>query len=196
MNAALSLAVLQELRGQRRRRAATAVAAPRARRSAIEALSAAGLPTLRDENWKYANLRPLERAAVRCRPRPPRSTAAQLPPPRQPATRARCSSTGSSPPRCRHPLRRPASVAAVAAPLPPHTPVRRSERATDQRFALLNEAFATDGARIQRGGRRSPRSASSSSSSRAPRPRSGTSYPRLEVQRQAARQSGTASSGT
>ncbi|HEV3179648.1 MAG TPA: hypothetical protein VGZ05_04210, partial [Steroidobacteraceae bacterium] len=31
------------------------------RRTAIAALAASGLPTSRDENWKYANLRPLER---------------------------------------------------------------------------------------------------------------------------------------
>src|SRR2546430_3220152 len=31
------------------------------RRTALAALSAGGLPTSRDENWKYANLRPLER---------------------------------------------------------------------------------------------------------------------------------------
>src|SRR5258708_7186542 len=30
-------------------------------RTAIAALTAGGLPTSRDENWKYANLRPLER---------------------------------------------------------------------------------------------------------------------------------------
>ena len=32
-----------------------------ARQAAIDALTAHGLPTSRDENWKYANLRPLER---------------------------------------------------------------------------------------------------------------------------------------
>ena len=31
------------------------------RRAAVETLSAEGLPTSRDENWKYANLRPLEK---------------------------------------------------------------------------------------------------------------------------------------
>src|SRR5947207_12251335 len=31
------------------------------RRAALAALAAQGLPTSRDENWKYANLRPLER---------------------------------------------------------------------------------------------------------------------------------------
>src|SRR6266404_4487603 len=36
-------------------------ALPPAGRTAIAALTASGLPTSRDENWKYANLRPLER---------------------------------------------------------------------------------------------------------------------------------------
>ena len=31
------------------------------RRHAIETLAAEGLPSSRDENWKYANLRPLEK---------------------------------------------------------------------------------------------------------------------------------------
>jgi len=49
------------------------------RRTAIEALTASGLPTSRDENWKYANLRPLER--LRFNPAPPAQplTAADLP---------------------------------------------------------------------------------------------------------------------
>src|SRR2546429_6673161 len=34
------------------------------RRTALAALSAGGLPTSRDENWKYANLRPLERLGL------------------------------------------------------------------------------------------------------------------------------------
>ena len=37
------------------------------RRSAIDTLAAEGLPTTRDENWKYANLRPLDK--VRFAPR-------------------------------------------------------------------------------------------------------------------------------
>ena len=36
-------------------------AAATRRRTALAALTASGLPTSRDENWKYANLRPLER---------------------------------------------------------------------------------------------------------------------------------------
>src|SRR5687767_11888494 len=52
------------------------------RRHAAEALAAKGLPTGRDENWKYANLRPVEK--VRFAPAGPaeRATlsAADLPP--------------------------------------------------------------------------------------------------------------------
>ena len=32
------------------------------RQEAIQALAGRGLPTTRDENWRYSNLRPLERA--------------------------------------------------------------------------------------------------------------------------------------
>ncbi len=53
------------------------------RRRAVQALAERGLPTSRDENWKYVNLRPLEK--VRFAP-PPRDTQAvvtlqDLPPP-------------------------------------------------------------------------------------------------------------------
>lgn len=40
-------------------------AAAAQRHRALEALLAAGLPSSRDENWKYANLRPLEKLAYR-----------------------------------------------------------------------------------------------------------------------------------
>lgn len=44
-----------------RDRLAPAVVTPEQRQRALRALAAAGLPTTRDENWKYANLRSLER---------------------------------------------------------------------------------------------------------------------------------------
>src|SRR5579863_3970369 len=54
------------------------------RRAAMEALATAGLPGARDENWKYANLRPLERqsftpAPLNSRPPPAAAPAVQLP---------------------------------------------------------------------------------------------------------------------
>src|SRR5882762_1379485 len=45
-------------------------------RTAIAALTASGLPTSRDENWKYANLRPLER--LRFAPATPAQPGAAL----------------------------------------------------------------------------------------------------------------------
>jgi Fe-S cluster assembly protein SufD len=50
-----------------------AVVGDEQRRRAVEALTASGLPTTRDENWKYANLRTLER--VRWVPAAPRARA-------------------------------------------------------------------------------------------------------------------------
>ena len=130
-----------------------------ARRSAaIEALAAAGLPVTRDENWKYANLRPLERQSF---------SPAALTPPAAAAAAARLAA--DLPARldgfARYvfvdgvftPLLSDALAAAPARITPlaaraddagaqPEVP--RRELGVDQRFALLNEAFATDGAVI------------------------------------------------
>src|SRR6185312_17322680 len=38
------------------------VVSPERRQEAVQALAACGLPSTRDENWRYTNLRPLERA--------------------------------------------------------------------------------------------------------------------------------------
>jgi len=134
-----------------------------ARRSAaMEALALAGLPGSRDENWKYANLRPLERASF---------TPAALTPP---ADGAAAALAAALPARLegftRHVFvdgvfaaalsdapaagaaqfttlgSRAESRAAPPAALPP-----RRELGADQRFALLNDAFATDGAAIDVG---------------------------------------------
>ncbi|MEJ1964749.1 MAG: hypothetical protein WDO56_25675 [Gammaproteobacteria bacterium] len=49
---------------------------------AIEAIASVGLPTSRDENWKYANLRPVEKTSFRSVANLPRQkvAAADLPP--------------------------------------------------------------------------------------------------------------------
>jgi Fe-S cluster assembly protein SufD len=122
------------------------------RRTAIAALSASGLPTSRDENWKYANLRPLERLRFIPAPPAPPLAATDLPAAIPgfaryvfvdgafaPALSAALHSTAAAvTPLAAAP---DAGQAAVAAPAP--------GAPADERFALLNEAFATDGAAIR-----------------------------------------------
>jgi Fe-S cluster assembly protein SufD len=147
------------------------------RRGALTQLQAAGLPGTRDENWKYASLRGLER--LRFLPAPPGATA--TPDTALPAAVAgftryvfvdgRFAPALSAAPAAG--LLTPLS--AVAAPPPAVAP------GTDLRFALLNEAFATDGALI-----RIARSASPArleliflASAEA---HSGGSYPRVQLE--------------
>jgi Fe-S cluster assembly protein SufD len=118
------------------------------RRNAIDTLAAEGLPTSRDENWKYANLRPLEK--VRFAPPAAGAQASlaadALPAPIEgyarytfvdgvfvPALSAPAAKTGISVASLRH------------LPAPLHFAPTKSK---DTRFALLNDAFATDGASI------------------------------------------------
>jgi Fe-S cluster assembly protein SufD len=122
------------------------------RRTAIAALSASGLPTSRDENWKYANLRPLERLRFIPAPPAPPLAATDLPAAIPgfaryvfvdgafaPALSAALHSTAAAvTPLAAAP---DAGQATVAAPAP--------GAPADERFALLNEAFATDGAAIR-----------------------------------------------
>jgi Fe-S cluster assembly protein SufD len=120
------------------------------RRAAIETLSAEGLPTTRDENWKYANLRPLEKVKFAA---PSGAVAggvaaADLPGAIEgyaryvfvdgvfaPGLSSAVSKTGIA-------VRslRAAGAAAISLPLP---------ASRDARFALLNDAFAVDGAEIR-----------------------------------------------
>ncbi|MGH8261645.1 MAG: Fe-S cluster assembly protein SufD [Steroidobacteraceae bacterium] len=121
------------------------------RRRALDALLASGLPSTRNENWRYANLRPLER--VRFTPAeaaPAERLSGRLPPAIPGFLRyvfvdgslARDAAPGASA-HSAAPVRvstgAPAPVAECA-DLPP-----------DAAFALLNEAFAVDGLRIEAG---------------------------------------------
>jgi Fe-S cluster assembly protein SufD len=139
------------------------------RQSAIETLAVEGLPTTRDENWKYANLRPLDK--VRFAPRvgagaatagsTPSVTLADLPPAVEGYSRyvfvdgvfvaalsaavgkngitvsTHRDALGAAPPASS--LTPTATVTAGAGPAAKN----------DARFALLNDAFATDGASIR-----------------------------------------------
>lgn len=151
---------------------------PRRRRAAFEVLQSSGLPSTRDENWKYANLRPLERlrfvpAAAAAAPQ-----LTSLPAPLAGFARyvfvdGRFAPELSAAPRDGFASLAGAPQALTAFPL-------ASERSTDERFALLNDAFATDGARIHlpAGAPAQQLEVIFVASAESAR---GSSYPRLEV---------------
>jgi Fe-S cluster assembly protein SufD len=119
------------------------------RQRAMHALAERGLPTSRDENWKYVNLRPLEKVRFAPPAREAQSavTAQDLPAPIEryaryafidgvfaPALSAATAHAGVS-------FR---SMGGLGRP-----PAHGSATPPDLRFALLNEVFATDGALLQ-----------------------------------------------
>jgi Fe-S cluster assembly protein SufD len=117
------------------------------RQRAMQALTERGLPTSRDENWKYVNLRPLEK--VRFAPpagEPQSSVAAQdLPAPIAHYARYAFIDGVFAPA-----LSAPTTNAGVLVTSMKAAAANRgpANAAPDLRFALLNEAFATDGAQI------------------------------------------------
>jgi Fe-S cluster assembly protein SufD len=149
---------------------------------AAQALAERGLPTSRDENWKYVNLRPLEKVRFAPAPRTaqPAITAQDLPAPIEgyarytfidgvfapalsaPTTHAGVSvrslgaASGAPPSAGAEAVRsspassgRPARTEAVGATAPTPAALTPAELPADLRFALLNDAFATDGAVIE-----------------------------------------------
>jgi Fe-S cluster assembly protein SufD len=159
--------------------AATAAAdgpAQAQRLRALQQLQATGLPITRDENWKYASLRGLER--LRFLPAPPHATA--TPDTALPAAVAGFTRHVFVDGRYAAALSAPAAagftpICLLAAPPP------AGEHGTDERFALLNEAFATDGAllRIERSSAPARLELIFLASADA---HSGGSYPRVDVQ--------------
>lgn len=122
------------------------------RRNAIDTLTAEGLPTSRDENWKYANLRPLEK--VRFMPLAGGAqggnatlTAADLP--ALIGGYARYTFVdGVFAPALSAPVAKAGITVTSLRNLP--TPLHFApSKSKDARFALLNDAFATDGASIR-----------------------------------------------
>jgi Fe-S cluster assembly protein SufD len=118
------------------------------RHRAIQALTERGLPTSRDENWKYVNLRPLEKVRFAPRVGEPLApvTAQDLPAPIAQYARYTFidgvfAPSLSTPTTHAGVLVRSMKAGASVLANPVLTP--------DLRFALLNEAFATDGAQIQ-----------------------------------------------
>ena len=105
MSAALTSRIAEDYAASAPGRAAAVAAARRAARASRRSAPRACRRT-RDENWKYANLRPLER--LRFLPAAPAAvTAAQLPRARQrlcpPGVRRRAFAAALSAPRCRRP---------------------------------------------------------------------------------------------
>ena len=116
------------------------------RRRVLERLTALGVPSAREENWKYANLRPLERVRFTPAPArtPPNDICAQLPQPLAGYVRhvfidgrhaAELSAPASVPAGVRL---QPLAVDATAGG-------SLESSSGDRRFALLNEAFAPAG---------------------------------------------------
>ena len=110
------------------------------RRNALQGLLARGLPSTRDENWRYANLRPLEKANFTPATTAPTISAAELPAAIEGFTRFVFVDGQFAP-----------QLSATPGAIGAATVTRlQGELAThDQALALLNEAFATDGADIQ-----------------------------------------------
>jgi Fe-S cluster assembly protein SufD len=160
------------------------------RRRALDALLTSGLPSSRDENWRYANLRPLER--VRFAPAvAPDASASSLDPASLPGavpgfaryvfvdgafSPEASIAAGAQIPAARVSIGAPASLAAESGGAHPETA-----------FALLNEAFATGGLRIEVE-ESEPATrievvfvATASAQAGATAARQGASYPRLSI---------------
>jgi Fe-S cluster assembly protein SufD len=166
------------------------------RRAAMTALAASGLPTSRDENWRYANLRPLER--LKFSPVAAPATAGAGPtlaaalPPALPGFARYLFLDGVFAPALCAPLRTPGAVLAPLAAAGDGTPAAEhtapGEPSSEERFALLNDAFATDGAAIHV---LAPGSAASGTAGDPARlelvfvstadAQAGASYPRVEL---------------
>jgi Fe-S cluster assembly protein SufD len=143
------------------------------RRSAIDTLTAEGLPTTRDENWKYANLRPLDKVRFAPLPEAARENLAalwpvklaDLPPPVEgyarytfvdgvfvPALSATVGKDGISVTSLHSPRAAQVLLDGTPVRVGVGAPAKNDARfalLNDARFALLNDAFATDGASIR-----------------------------------------------
>jgi Fe-S cluster assembly protein SufD len=119
------------------------------RRAALDEITARGLPGGRDENWKYVNLRTLDKLHFA----PPQQPAPALQPGQLPAAiegYARYTFIdGELCPALSAPLTRAGVVISSLAESSAHSSSAQPGLPADLRFALVNDAFATDGARIQ-----------------------------------------------
>jgi Fe-S cluster assembly protein SufD len=186
MSTPLTARLIEEYASAARALPSAGTAADR-RRAAIETLTAQGLPNSRDENWKYANLRTLERlrfvpAANATTAATPSVLAADLPPAMPDCSRY-VFVDGLFAPALSAPATAGAATVTSLAPAPAETRTAAPRHSGDERFAALNEAFASDGAAIRvaaRPGAAGPGSVEllfvASAEAQA-----GASYPRVEL---------------
>jgi Fe-S cluster assembly protein SufD len=128
----------------------SAVIARARRREALKSLLAAGLPTVRDENWKYANLRPLERVRFSPAPAPAPVSTADLPKAIKGYAR-HVVVDGIYVPELSTAPSHGVDVQVRSARVQEGTNISGAEpfaALADTRFALLNEAFANDSVHI------------------------------------------------
>jgi Fe-S cluster assembly protein SufD len=158
MSTPLTSRIVEEYASASRGLPASGAAATR-RRAAIGTLTEQGLPTTRDENWKYANLRTLERlrfvpAASSDAATPVTVQVTDLPAAVPGCVRyvfvdgvfaAALSGTVNS----GHALVTSLAAASPAAEPALQAQTPADQRRGDERFLALNEAFATDGAVIR-----------------------------------------------
>jgi len=154
------------------------------RRTALSALTAQGLPSSRDENWKYANLRPLERLKFTPAPGSAPPAAADLPA-AIPGFARYVFVDGAFAPALSAPLGATSAVitplaAAADAPGAAAVPFSRAASA-DEGFALLNEAFATDGVDIRVAGQPAQGAHLELVFVARAESQEGASYPRVEL---------------
>lgn len=140
MSTPLTARILEEYAGTAQARSAAEAAA---RRPALEALGACGLPTTRDENWKYANLRALERQRFASVTAQAANGSALALPPEVTGFSRYVFIDGVFAPQLSAAL--DATAARISAGAPP---AAQRAAGADERFALLNQLFATGGASI------------------------------------------------
>jgi Fe-S cluster assembly protein SufD len=118
------------------------------RSAALELLRSKGLPTSRDENWKYANLRPLEKTTFRSVAIPNQSGIALSDLPPTIAGYARYVFVDGAFAPGLSATRSPNGVTVTAGAARESAAKSGTAVGGDDRFALLNEAFATDAALV------------------------------------------------
>lgn len=149
MNSSLTNRIAEDFAAAARHLPAQMLSAER-RRSAALKLEAKGLPSSREENWKYINLRPLEK--VRFAPPLARAgtlvSLSDLPPPIQGYARYTFIDGVFAPALSSSGDPTGAQVRSMSSGGSPSAAEGAALPSGDLRFALLSEAFATDGASI------------------------------------------------